>query len=125
MSKLADGLSLSQPHRARAERGRQSRPCSEGVTLTRSQSTRDNPAEHKDVAMSSKSHALASGQHHTATWRIVVGYTISIIVFVGLIALVLSYGDRLTATGEEVKNAAAATAVHKYSILYHVLLALV
>src|SRR5256885_15777626 len=75
--------------------------------------------------MNSNSPALASERHNAGTWRIMVGYTFALAIFIGLIALVLSYGERLTATGEEVTNGAAAVSVHKFSILYHVLLALV
>jgi Kef-type K+ transport system membrane component KefB len=93
--------------------------------LTQSKRPRDNPPEYKDIAMNSNSHALASDRQSAGTWQIMVGYTVALAVFIGLIALVLWYGDHLVATGEEPTNAAAAVSVHKFSILYHVLLALV
>lgn len=75
--------------------------------------------------MDSNAYPLASHASHSSTWRIVVGYAVVVTVFVGLIALILSYGQHMTAAGEEVKAAAPAVTNHTYSILYHVLLALV
>jgi Kef-type K+ transport system membrane component KefB len=68
---------------------------------------------------------LASHHPTSATWRIVLGYSLVVVVVVGLILVVLAYGRGLTATGEDPVSTAPASAVHKYSILYHVLLALV
>jgi hypothetical protein len=63
----------------------------------------------------------------TATWRIAVGYILMVVVAVGLLLLVLSYGEKLTAG----VGAAAQTApsggghIEKNLVLYHVLVALV
>jgi Kef-type K+ transport system membrane component KefB len=70
---------------------------------------------------------MITDSHDWSLWRVIVGYGIVAIVFIGLIWAVLLYGQSLTpavaSTGAE--TAVKAGAAHKLSPLYHVLLALV
>jgi Kef-type K+ transport system membrane component KefB len=77
--------------------------------------------------MSSNARSMTTDSHDWSLWRVVVGYGIVAIVFIGLIWAVLVYGQSLTpvvaiASSE---TAAKVDAAHKLSPLYHVLLALV
>ena len=77
--------------------------------------------------MNSNASSMVSDSHDWSLWRVVVGYAIVAIVFIGLIWAVLSYGQSLAPVAEtaSVETTAQAGAAHKLSPLYHVLLALV
>src|SRR5690348_2761071 len=75
--------------------------------------------------MNTKSGTLAGSQESNGAWRIALGYSVIMLVVVGLIFAVLSYGISLQSAGVETQAANAPAAVHKTNILYHVLLALV
>lgn len=81
--------------------------------------------------MSSGVGSMASDQHSAPLWRTVLAYTVVLVVFVGLIWAVLSYGQAwygkpISAVAAEATTAqGAGAATHKLSPLYHVLLALV
>jgi Kef-type K+ transport system membrane component KefB len=76
--------------------------------------------------MSTSASSLSSGSLMTSTWRIVVGYLVTLVVAIGLLLWVLSYGEMLTA-GAAATSTATTGAVHleKSMVLYHVLVALV
>src|SRR5882757_953850 len=77
--------------------------------------------------MSGNSSSMIGHSHDWSLWRVVLGYGIVAIVFIGLIWAVLIYGQSLTPTisSTATETAAKAGAAHKLSPLYHVLLALV
>lgn len=81
--------------------------------------------------MSSGVGSMASNQSTSSLWRTAAAYTVVLIIFVGLIWAVLSYGQAwygqpVAATAEAATAAnSAGEAAHKLSPLYHVLLALV
>src|SRR5882757_10565851 len=77
--------------------------------------------------MSGNSSSMIGHSHDWSLWRVVVGYGLVAIVFIGLIWAVLDYGQSLTPTvaSTTTETAAKAGAAHKLSPLYHVLLALV
>jgi Kef-type K+ transport system membrane component KefB len=89
---------------------------------------RDNRGiQRLDAAMSNDALSVASKPHGSATWRIVLGYTLMLAVACALIWLVLLYGNEHLSPAEAgpARDAAAAAPSHKYDALYHVLLALV
>ncbi len=67
----------------------------------------------------------APPQPASSAWRIVIGYTLVVLVVIGLLWLVLSYGSERVSPRIAVKSAPEHIAVHQLSDLYHVLLALV
>jgi Kef-type K+ transport system membrane component KefB len=77
--------------------------------------------------MSSNASGMTADSHDWSLWRVVVGYGIVAIVFIGLIWAVLVYGQSLTpaVASTATETAAKIGATHKLSPLYHVLLALV
>src|SRR5215213_3363450 len=77
--------------------------------------------------MNSNASSMITDSDDWSLWRVVVGYGIVAIVFIGLIWAVLLYGQSLTpaVASTATETAAKAAAAHKLSPLYHVLLALV
>src|SRR3954453_2618521 len=77
--------------------------------------------------MSGDASSMTADSHDWSPWRVVVGYGIVAIVFIGLIWAVLVYGQSLTpaVASTSTETAAKLDAAHKLSPLYHVLLALV
>lgn len=75
--------------------------------------------------MATNSPTRATPRPTSAAWRILFAYALVVVVVIGLILLVLYYGNQLTSADAETQTNAAPAAVHKPSILYHVLLALV
>ncbi len=77
--------------------------------------------------MSTSASCLTGERPTSATWRIVVGYALMVVVTVGLIVGVLSWGGRMlpAAAAEVATSAPPAGAAHQLDALYHVLLALV
>jgi Kef-type K+ transport system membrane component KefB len=62
----------------------------------------------------------------TSTWRIVLGYALMVVCAVGLLFLVISYGEGQSAPMRVAAHAGATTGVvAKSEVLYHVLVALV
>src|SRR6266436_5434182 len=72
--------------------------------------------------MSGNASSMTADSHDWSLWRVVVGYGIVAIVFIGLIWAVIVYGQSLTpavvSTGAE--TAAKTSAAHPLSPLYHV-----
>jgi len=67
-----------------------------------------------------------TSSHQASTWRTIVGYVVVLLVSVGLIWAVLSYGQSLApAAAAPAAVAEAGAAKHGLTPLYHVLLALV
>jgi Kef-type K+ transport system membrane component KefB len=79
------------------------------------------------MSVPSNASSLASKPHASATWRIVLGYALMILIAAGLLWLILSYGsERLSpAATEAASTTAPSGAVHKLDPLYHVFLSLV
>jgi Kef-type K+ transport system membrane component KefB len=80
------------------------------------------------LSMSTNATSFPSNSLMTSTWRIVIGYTATVVVAIGLLLLVLTYGEKLTAVAGEVTAVATPTAagkIVKNLVLYHVLVALV
>src|SRR3954464_15744144 len=76
--------------------------------------------------MSSNASSMTTDSRDWSLWRVVVGYSIVAIVFIGMIWAVLVYGQSLTpAVATTAETAAKVGGAHKLSLLYHVLLALV
>jgi Kef-type K+ transport system membrane component KefB len=77
--------------------------------------------------MNGNAPSMASESHDWSIWRVVIGYGIAAIVFIGLIWAVLIYGQSLSPVAATTTTpvANAASAAHGLSPLYHVLLALV
>jgi Kef-type K+ transport system membrane component KefB len=65
-----------------------------------------------------------SGPFMAGTWRIVLGYVVTLAVAIGLLLWVLSYGENLTAAASATPAVGAAH-LDKSMVLYHVLVALV
>jgi Kef-type K+ transport system membrane component KefB len=77
--------------------------------------------------MSTNASSLASEPRTSATWRIVLAYALMLLVAVGLIWLILSYGTKHLSPAAAVSASSVSpnAAGHKLDALYHVLLSLV
>jgi Kef-type K+ transport system membrane component KefB len=78
--------------------------------------------------MKSNASSYSTPSSISGTGRIVAGYSLMMLVSVGLLIAVLSYGERLTAGGGSAAQVIAPTASGKLAhnqVLYHVLVALV
>src|SRR2546421_4063735 len=71
--------------------------------------------------------SMTAESHDWSLWRVVVGYGVVAIVFIGLIWAVLVYGQSLSPTvaSTSAETAAKVGVAHKLRPLYHGLLALV
>lgn len=75
--------------------------------------------------MTTNPDTYASARPTSAAWRIMFAYALVVIVVIGLILLVLAYGNQLESADQAAKGPALSATVHKLSILYHVLMVLV
>ncbi|HVT30196.1 MAG TPA: cation:proton antiporter [Lacipirellulaceae bacterium] len=75
--------------------------------------------------MSTRRTTYASPHGASVAWRIAIGYALVLFVVIGLMWLVLAYGNAHVSTADEVNRPSARITVDQYSQLYHVLLALV
>src|SRR5262245_17482887 len=75
--------------------------------------------------MSTSASSLPSDSVMTSTWRIVLGYALMLVVAIGLLLVVLSHGENLTATAAATSTPTVAKHLEKPMVLYHVLVALV
>jgi Kef-type K+ transport system membrane component KefB len=77
--------------------------------------------------VSTDASSLASQPHTSATWRILLGYALMLLVAVGLLWLILSYGgEHLSpAATAAASSASLPAAAHHLDAIYHVLLSLV
>lgn len=75
--------------------------------------------------MSTNASSLHSNSIVTSTSRIVAGYGLMVVVAVGLLYLVISYGQSLSAPAATAQAGAATGVAAKGEVLYHVLVALV
>ena len=75
--------------------------------------------------MSISASSLPSNSRMTSTWRIVLGYAAMLVVAIGLLLMVLSYGEKLSAGATAPAAAAHSGHMEKSLVLYHVLVALV
>ena len=82
------------------------------LILTRFPRSRDNTCELTrtgSTPMSTNASSLASEPHTSATWRIVFGYALMLLIAVGLLWLILSYGSKhLSPAAAEAARSAAA-----------------
>ena len=77
--------------------------------------------------MSTSASSLPSDSLMIAPWRIVLGYAVMLVVAIGLLLIVLTYGEKLTAGVGAAAELAESSSGHieKNLVLYHVLVALV